>query len=76
MNTYCFGSDISSLDLPGIYSKQKGVCIAFVDLLKAFDNVNWKVMMKIVKTIKYATEIEELLENYRNIKRHLYNKRK
>ena len=28
------------------------VYIAFVDLLKAFDNVNMKVMMKILKMIK------------------------
>jgi retron-type reverse transcriptase len=28
------------------------VYIAFVDLLKAFDNVNWNVMMKILKMIK------------------------
>ena len=26
--------------------------IAFVDLLKAFDNLNWNIMMKILKMIK------------------------
>jgi len=28
------------------------VYIAFVDLLKTFDKVNWEVMMKILKMIK------------------------
>jgi len=44
------------------------MCIAFVDLLKAFDNVNWKVIMKILKMI---TKLEGLLDNYTNIKRNL-----
>jgi len=30
----------------------KKVYIAFVDLLKASDNVNWNIMMKILKGIK------------------------
>ena len=50
------------------------VYIAFVDLLKTFNNVNWNVMMKILEMIKIhmqITEIEELLENYTNVKRHL-----
>jgi hypothetical protein len=34
-----------------LYSKQN-VCIAFEGLLKAFDNVNWKVMMKVLKMVK------------------------
>jgi len=34
------------------YSKQKGIYIVFVDLLKAFEKVNWKLMMKILKMIK------------------------
>jgi hypothetical protein len=33
------------------YSKQK-IYIVFVDLLKAFDNVNWNIMMKILKMMK------------------------
>jgi len=28
------------------------IYIAFVDLLKAFDNANWNIMMKILKMIK------------------------
>jgi len=54
------------------FTVNKKVYIACVDLLKAFDNVNWKVMMKIIKIIKIDyREIEELLENYTNIKRYL-----
>jgi len=53
------------------FTVNKKVYIAFVDLLKAFDNVNWNVMMKNLKMIKYTTEIEELLESYTNIKQHL-----
>jgi len=34
------------------FTANKKVYIAFVDLLKAFVNVNWKVMMKILKMIK------------------------
>jgi len=34
------------------FTVHKKVYIAFVDLLKAFDNVNWNVMMKILKRIK------------------------
>ena len=34
------------------FNVNKKVYIAFVDLLKAFDNVNWNIMMKILKMIK------------------------
>jgi hypothetical protein len=34
------------------FQVNKKVHIAFVDLVKAFDNVNWKVMMKILQVIK------------------------
>ena len=34
------------------FAVNRTVYIAFVDLLKAFDNVNWNVMMKILKVIK------------------------
>jgi len=34
------------------FTVNKKVYIAFVDLLKAFENVNLKVMMKILKMIK------------------------
>ena len=34
------------------FTVNKKVCIAFVDLLKAFDNVNWNTMMKILKMTK------------------------
>ena len=34
------------------FAVNKKVYIAFVDLLKAFDNVNWNIMMKILKMIK------------------------
>ena len=34
------------------FTINKKVYIAFVDLVKAFDNVNWNVMMKIIKMIK------------------------
>jgi len=56
------------------FKVNKKVYIAFVDLLKTFNNVNWNVMMKILEMIKIhmqITEIEELLENYTNVKRHL-----
>jgi len=35
-----------------IFTVNKKVYIAFVDLLKASDNVNWNVMIKILKMIK------------------------
>jgi hypothetical protein len=34
------------------YKVNKSVYIAFVDLLRAFGNLNWKVMMKILKMVK------------------------
>jgi hypothetical protein len=34
------------------FTVNKNVYIAFIDLLKAFVNVNWNVMMKILKMIK------------------------
>ena len=34
------------------FTVNKKVYNAFVDLLKAFDNINWNVMMKILKIIK------------------------
>ena len=34
------------------FTVNRKVYIAFVDLLKTFDNVNWNVMMKIIKMIK------------------------
>jgi len=52
-------------------AKKKKVYIAIVDVLKAFDTVNWNVMMKILNMIKIDSQIEELLENYTNIKQHL-----
>jgi len=51
------------------FTVNRTVYIGFVDLVKAFDNINWNVVMKILKMTK--TEIEELSENYTNIKRHL-----
>jgi hypothetical protein len=51
------------------FTVNKKVYIPFVDLLKAFDNINCNVMMKNLKMIKkYTTVIEELLESYTNIK--------
>ena len=49
-----------------IFKVNKKVCIAFVDLLKAFDNVNWNAMMKILKMI-------EIDYRGRRIIRELYN---
>jgi hypothetical protein len=40
------------LCLWNIVEKSFKVYIAFVDLLEAFDSVNWNVMMKILKMIK------------------------
>ena len=34
------------------FTVNKMVYIVFVDLLKAFDNVNWNIMMKILKMVK------------------------
>ena len=43
------------------------IYIAFVDLLKTFDNVDWKVVMKILKTLKidygYGRIIGELYKH-------------
>ena len=47
------------------------VYVAFVDLLKAFDNVNWNVVMKILKMIKIDYRDRESLESYTNIKLYL-----
>jgi len=47
------------------FTVNKNVYIAFVHLLKAFDNINWNVMMKIIKTIKIDYR-------YRRIIRELY----
>ena len=45
----------------------KKVHIAFVGLLKAFDNVNWKVMMKILKMIKIDCRHRKIIrEHYRH----------
>jgi len=49
------------------FTVNKKVYIAFIDLLKAFDNVNWNVMMKILKIIKidyrYRRIIKELYKH-------------
>jgi len=45
------------------------VYIAFADLLKAFDSVNWNVMMKILKIIKiYYRDRRIILELYKHQK--------
>jgi len=48
--------------------KVKKVYIAFLDLLKAFDNVNWKVMMKILTMIKIDYRDKGII---RDLYRHL-----
>jgi len=50
------------------FTVNKKVYVAFVDLLKAFDNINLNVMMKPLKMIKIITDVEELIENDTNIK--------
>jgi hypothetical protein len=47
------------------------VYIAFVDLLKAFDNANWNVMRKILKMIKIDYRDRRIIREL-NIKRRLY----
>jgi len=46
------------------------VYIAFVDLLKAFDNANWNVMRKILKMIKIDYRDRRIIREL-NIKRRL-----
>jgi hypothetical protein len=36
------------------FTVNKKAYIAFLNLLKAFDKVNWNIMIKILKTIKIA----------------------
>jgi len=48
------------------FKVNKNVYVAFVDILKAFDNVNWKVMKKIVKLIK----IDYREKNYERVYKH------
>jgi hypothetical protein len=43
--------------------------VAFVDLLKACDKVNWKVMIKILKMIKIDCRDRRIYKNKRKEKR-------
>jgi len=38
-----------------IIRKNKSTFIAFVDIVEAFDNVNWEIMIKILKRAGVAT---------------------
>jgi len=49
------------------FTVNKKVYIAFVDLLIVFDNINWKVMMKILKMIKIDYKDRRII-SYTNIK--------
>jgi len=40
--------------------KQK-ICIAFIDLLEDFDNVNWNVIMKILKRFKIDYKARKII---------------
>jgi len=55
------------------FAVHKKVYIAFVDLLKAFDNVNWNVMMKILRIIKMDYRDRRIIRQLYNIYK---NKRK
>jgi len=47
------------------------VYIAFVDLLKAFDNLKWKVTMKILRMIKIDYRNSRIIGELSNINRYL-----
>jgi hypothetical protein len=47
--------------------KDKSTIIAFVDIDKAFDNVNWEIMFKIMKRVGYIIVERKLLyQLYKN----------
>jgi len=41
--------------------KDKSTFIAFIDIEKAFDNVNWEIMFKIMKRTRITTTRRKLL---------------
>lgn len=41
--------------------KDKLIFIVFVDIIKAFDNVNWEIMFKMLKRVGVATTERKLL---------------
>ena len=52
--------------------KDKSTFIAFVDIEKAFDNVNWEIMFKMMKRAGIATKERKLLyQLYKNYKKNM-----
>ena len=59
------------------FSVNRKVYVVCLDLLKAFENVNWKVMMKILKMIQIDYRDRRIVrELYKHQKTFTKNKRK
>jgi len=64
------------MNMEKMYRVNKPMYIAFIDLEKAFDNVNWEILFNIMKTINIDTNDRRIIHKlYLNEKAVITDKR-